>query len=133
MYPRSLTIVNHVLGQAMLRVMGNKDVVLLHGHGNVVGGRTVEEATVRAISIENLARLCWQLAVQQRSNKPVWEIPWEDWDDMTSGAGAREAREAQGGTTTARGTTGGWDYYVQMLQDGAEIPEESSPLGLTQF
>ncbi|MEK7217198.1 MAG: class II aldolase/adducin family protein [Chloroflexota bacterium] len=132
-YPRSLTIVNHVLGQAMLRVMGNKDVVLLYGHGNVVAGRSVEDATVKAVRVENLARLCWQLAVQQRSNKPLWEIPWEDWDDMTSGAGIREALEAQGASEVTLGETGNWDYYVQMLQDGAEIPEECSPNGFRQY
>lgn len=132
-YPRSLTIVDHVLGQAMLRVMGNKDVVLLHGHGNVVAGRSVEEATVRAVRIENLARLCWQLTVQQRSSAPLWEVPWEDWDDMTSGVGIREVLEAQGLKEPTTSENGSWDYYVQMLRDGAEIPEESSPDGLRQY
>jgi len=132
-YPRSLTIINHVLGQAMLRVMGNRDVVLLHGHGNVVAGRSVEEATVKAVRVENLARLCWQLAVQQRSNQPVWEVPWEDWDDMTSGVGMREALEAQGLAEASLGESGSWDYYVQMLRDGAEIPDESSPNGHIQY
>lgn len=131
-YPRSLTIINHVLGQSMLRVMGNKDVCLLHGHGNVVAGTSIEDATVKAIRIENLARLCWQLAVQQRSNKPVWEIPWEDWDDNTSGLSGREVAAAQG-TVQSRGDTGGWDYYVRMLKDGGTIPEESSPQGHEQY
>ena len=131
-YPRSLTIVNHVLGQAMLRVMGNKDVCLLHGHGNVVAGTSTEDCTLKAVRIENLARLCWQLAVQQRSNNPVWEIPWEDWDDSVSGAGGREASQAQGGAPT-RGTSGGWDYYVQMLREGQPLPDESSPDGMLQY
>ncbi len=131
-YPRSLTIVNHVLGKAMLSMMGNKDVCLLHGHGNVVAGTSIEDATVKAIRIENLARLQWQLAIQQRSNKPVWEIPWEDWDDNTSGLSGREVEEAQG-KVIGRGDTGNWDYYLRMLRDGGKAPQESDVLNMRQF
>jgi ribulose-5-phosphate 4-epimerase/fuculose-1-phosphate aldolase len=135
-YPRSLTIVNHVLGQAMLKVMGNNDVVLLHGHGNAVAGTSIEDAVNKAIRIENLARMCWQLAVQQRSNAPVWEIPWEDWDDMTSGVGMREAREVQeahGGAPRGLGGEGGWDYYVRMVKEKGDIPQESTPHEYIQY
>jgi ribulose-5-phosphate 4-epimerase/fuculose-1-phosphate aldolase len=135
-YPRSLTIVNHVLGQAMLKVMGNSDVVLLHGHGNAVAGRNIEDATTKAIRIENLARMCWQLAVQQRSNAPVWEIPWEDWDDNTSGAGGRESAEAMaaaGNAPAPARENGGWDYYVRMVKEKGDIPQESTPHEYVQY
>ena len=131
-YPRTLTIVNNVLGSAMAAMMNNRDVVLLKGHGNVVAGRTVEEATVRAIQLENLARLCWEIAkFQGRNGGTPWEIPWEDVEDMTSGAGGREAVAAQGGVTP-RTSNQGWDYYVRMLKEGALVPEESS-VGLGQY
>ncbi len=131
-YPRSVLIHSADLGKAMLAIMGNKDIVLLKGHGNVVVGRSVEDATVKAIQIENIARLCWQLALR-RGNTPqgAWEIPWEDVDDQVSGAGGREAAAAQGGAVD-RGTTGPWDYYVRMLRDGSLIPEEST-VDLVQF
>ena len=48
-YPRSVLIHSADLGKAMLAIMGNKDMVLLKGHGNVVVGRSVEDATVKAI------------------------------------------------------------------------------------
>ncbi len=126
-YPRTLTIVNTLLGRAMKTFMGNRDVVLLKGHGNVVVGRNVEEATVRAVQLENLARLCWQLAQQQKgSDDPFWEIPWEDVDDQASGLGGREASEAQGGAPT-RTTNGAWEYYTRMLYEGRLVPDESTP------
>lgn len=131
-YPRTLTIVNRVLGSAMAAMMNNRDVVLLKGHGNVVVGRTVEEATLRAIQVENLARLCWEIAkFEGKNGGPTWEIPWEDVDDMASGAGGREAVAAQGGVTP-RIPNQGWEYYVRMLKEGGLVPDESS-VGRVQY
>ena len=125
-YPRSLTIVNDVLGRAMAAAMGGKEVVLLKGHGNVVVGRTVEEATVKAIQLENLARMCWQLALhQKRADEPFWEVPWQDVEDTASGISSREASEAQGGAP-ARQHFFPWAYYVRMLEERALIPHEST-------
>ncbi len=131
-YPRTMTIVNHVLARAVVAMMSNKNVVLLKAHGNVVAGRNVEEATVRAIQTENIARLCWEIAKVQRNDEYVpWTIPWEDVDNMTSGLPMREASEAQGGGPR-RMTNASWEYYVQMLQAGALIPAEST-VGRTQY
>ena len=125
-YPRTMTIVNHVLARAVVAMMSNKNVVLLKAHGNVVAGRNVEEATVRAIQTENIARLCWEIAKVQRNDEYVpWTIPWEDVDNMTSGLPMREASEAQGGGPR-RMSNASWEYYVQMLQAGALIPPEST-------
>ena len=77
-YPRALLIHNREIAAAMLAVMGRKDVLLLKGHGNVVCGRSIEEATVRALQLENLARLMWQVAL---SGLEAPDVPWEDLEE----------------------------------------------------
>lgn len=114
-YPRSLLIHSPEIGRAMLSRMGNHDVLILKAHGNVVVGRTVQEATVRAIRLENLAKLCWQLAVAGRESP---DIPWEDWEDHLRPEAARETG-MQGGAAWS------WEYYVRMLHEAPRLPRES--------
>lgn len=115
-YPRSLLIHNRELGAAMMAIMGDKDVAILKAHGNVVTGRSVEEATIRAIKIENLAKLCWQFAVARRQSP---DISLEDWADRFRPQAAQETG-MQGGVMWA------WDHYVRMLAQGAPVPREST-------
>jgi ribulose-5-phosphate 4-epimerase/fuculose-1-phosphate aldolase len=58
-YPRSITLTRPELAQDMLACMGERDVCVLRGHGITVLGRSVEEATVKAIKLETLARINW--------------------------------------------------------------------------
>jgi ribulose-5-phosphate 4-epimerase/fuculose-1-phosphate aldolase len=62
-YQSSLTLhkVEHV--HAMMEVMGDKDVCVLRGHGVVVCGSSVEDATIKAIKLEHLATLNFQAAM----------------------------------------------------------------------
>ncbi len=107
-YPRALLIHNKQIASAMLAVMGNKDVLLLKGHGNVVCGRSIEEATVRAIQIENLARLCWEVAL---SGRHADDVPWEDVEEVLG-------REPFG-----EGVLWNWQYYVKLYKEKRRIWE----------
>ncbi len=111
-YGRSLLIHNPQISQSMLAVMGRKDVVLLKGHGNVVCGRSIEEATVRAIQIENLARLTWQIAL---SGRFAPEVPFEDIEDAIASRG------------TTQGNAGGvnwvWEYYKKMYEQERRLSD----------
>jgi len=109
-YPRSLLIHTPELGRAVAATLGNRDVVLLKHHGNVVVGISIEEATVRCIHIENLARLCWQTALAGR--KPP-SIPFEDFEDRA--AVSMADGRAEGGAPRT------WRYYAQMLEHGGRI------------
>lgn len=106
-YPRALLIHNQQIAAAMLAVMGNQNVVLLKGHGNVVCGRSVEEATVRAIQVENLARMMWQVAL---SGLEAPNVPWEDVEEVIARGGAeRDAVQTF------------WEYYKRMYEQGRRV------------
>jgi ribulose-5-phosphate 4-epimerase/fuculose-1-phosphate aldolase len=103
-YPRSITLTRPQLAQDMIEIMAGKDVCLMRGHGITAVGRTVEEATVKAIKLETLARITWQAT--QRG--PVADIPAEDKDEYQSrGFGSR-----------GRSSEAVWRYYVQLLDRG---------------
>ena len=112
-YPRSLLIHSPSLGRAVAATLGNRDAVLLKQHGNVVVGRSIEEATVRAIQLENLARMCWQIRL---TGKTPPNIPFEDMEDM---AEMSIQPQRLGG-----GPEWQWRYYEQLLEHGGAIDAE---------
>lgn len=61
-YPRSVLIRNRPLAQEMVSYMGFRPVCLLRGHGVTVVGETVQEAVVRTIALETLARVTLEMA-----------------------------------------------------------------------
>lgn len=109
-FPRGLLIHTAELGRLMAAVMSSKDVLLLQHHGNVVTGRTIEEATTRAIAIENLARLCWQIRL---TGKTPPNIPFEDFEDNAEMS--LRPRPLGGGANWQ------WRYYEQMLERDGRI------------
>jgi ribulose-5-phosphate 4-epimerase/fuculose-1-phosphate aldolase len=48
---------NEMLGKDMVKVLGDRSCVLLKGHGATVVGKSVEEATYRAVSLEWIAKV----------------------------------------------------------------------------
>ena len=57
MYGRAITIRNDQLGQDFVNAMGDKNVCLMRGHGITTAGASVEEATVNAIRLNELAEM----------------------------------------------------------------------------
>jgi ribulose-5-phosphate 4-epimerase/fuculose-1-phosphate aldolase len=98
-FHRSITLTRAELVWPMLELMGSKNVCLMKGHGATVTGSTVQEATVRAIKLENLAQITWDVS----RHGPIDEISAEDLAEFS-------AREGSG-----RGGTPVWDYYVDLL------------------
>lgn len=62
-YQSSLTLhdVEHV--HAMMEVMGDHDICILRGHGVVVCGTSIEDATIKTIKLDHLASLNLQAAM----------------------------------------------------------------------
>lgn len=56
-YPRSVLINTDELGREVAAALGDSSVLVLRGHGVVTVGETVEQAVVRAINLEILARM----------------------------------------------------------------------------
>jgi len=109
-YPRSCLIENRQLAASMMAVMSGKNVCVLRGHGIVVAGRTVEEATIRAIKLESLARVTWELA---KAGKQAPEMLWEDVESFTSRTVDLTAR--------ADFMEWIWKHYVRMLKEGHSL------------
>ncbi len=102
-FPRAHTLTRPEHVWPMLEAMGDKPYCLMRGHGITVYGRTVPEATVRAIKLETLARVNWHAA--QRGGAP--DVAAEDLAVFAERAGARGARDPVGPV---------WNYYVQLLE-----------------
>lgn len=89
-------------GQAaeMVKAMGSDKSIILKSHGVVVGGESVEEATVAAVVLERAARIQW-LA------KTYGEIRWPSLES---------AVEKKINTFSPRVVQGRWDYLVRRLK-----------------
>lgn len=113
-YERSITLTRPELVHPMLACMGARNVCVLKGHGITVFGRSVEEATVRAIKLETLARVNWQAS--QRAQVP--EVPEEDQ--------AVYSQERRGGGRDS--VLPVWRYYARLAEQGMAVPGDQ--LGL---
>jgi ribulose-5-phosphate 4-epimerase/fuculose-1-phosphate aldolase len=105
-YPRSITIHDHGLGEEFATFMGDRKAALMRGHGVSVVGSSVEDATVRALALNELVTMTYK-AYLLGTPRP---ISAEDQDELrrrwipTAGAAPRAATRAccRSGATTAR-------------------------------
>ena len=106
LYDRSITLHTREETAPFLDLMAHHNMVMMRGHGIVVAGRTVEEATSRALALESLARLNW-LAHLGGGAPDISEEDKAEWRrrDRDPSRGEREG--------------GGWTGLVAMLEHGA--------------
>src|SRR5262245_38502275 len=102
-FPRSMTLTRPEEVWPMLEVMGEKSYCLMRGHGITLYGGSVEDATVRAIKLETLARINWQAA--QQGGAP--DVPAEDVELITRRGPRAPSRDS---------VLPVWNYYVQLLE-----------------
>lgn len=105
-YPRSVLVTRPALAAEMMNAMGSKHVCVMKGHGITVTGRTVEEATVRALNLNALARVTLQVA--QTGNEAA-DIPHEDVDELPD----------LGSTFNDQWV---WRHYERLLEEGKTSP-----------
>ena len=105
-FPRSVLVTRPELAASMMEAMGQKHVCLMKGHGITVTGGTVEEATVRALNFNILARVTLQIV---QTGKRAAEIPPEDVAELPDL-----------GSTFNDGWT--WRYYARMVEEGRTPP-----------
>jgi 3,4-dihydroxyphthalate decarboxylase len=113
-FPRSVTVTNDKLAAEMLAAMGDRDVVLMRGHGISVYGRSVETATTLAIRFDSVARIMWQIAMSGRS--PI-ELSDEDMAEFNRPGRGEGGGERRSGWAALPGVENwSWNYYVKMLE-----------------
>jgi ribulose-5-phosphate 4-epimerase/fuculose-1-phosphate aldolase len=119
LFERSITL--HTVEETlpMVQVMGSKDVCLMRAHGIAVAGRSVEEATHKAIVLETLARLNYYASLHGE----VPEISDEDkaeWDRRARVAAERGSEREDGG---------GWAYLLSLLEMPGAVQFDDTGLG----
>ncbi len=110
-FPRPVLINKPELAADMMKVMNGKDVCVLYGHGITVVAPSVEEATVKAIKLEALARINWH-ANRNGSPRPADPADLATFESRGGGKGSSLAV---------------WRYYVQLLDHQGILPTELVP------
>ena len=112
-YPRSILISNPKLGEDLVGAMGNSHVCLMRGHGITTAGRSVEEAALEAITLNNLATMNYRAHLLGNPQP----IPAEDQELFR--AMAREGRGRAAGLTGNKPSGRAaalWRYYVALTE-----------------
>lgn len=78
-YPRGVLVRNRRLAGEMVAAMGRRPVVLLRGHGLTSTGESVEEAVLRAISVDQIARLSLTVVT---AGGTLRDLPEEDLAEL---------------------------------------------------
>jgi ribulose-5-phosphate 4-epimerase/fuculose-1-phosphate aldolase len=111
-YPRGVLIRNTSLAAEMLVAMGDRPVCLLHAHGIVTTGENVAQALARALQIDELARMCLDVA---RCGGIPADVPAEDLAELPDlGSGFNDDLT--------------WTHHVARLRHaGVDVPGADEP------
>ena len=99
------------LAQEMCDAMGDRDLVLLAGHGIATVGKSVQGATMLAIRFEHLAQITWQLVLSGTYDS-VRDIPEIDRVHYGNYPYARDGGEEGGG----------WGKYINAMEATVGLP-----------
>ncbi|MFH8528959.1 class II aldolase/adducin family protein [Streptomyces tendae] len=70
-YPRAVLVTRAELGREVAAALGDRPVAILRGHGIVATGDSVQQAVVRALSVESLATMTLRSAAGPTLPAPV--------------------------------------------------------------
>ena len=116
-FERSVTVSNKELGADMLEAMGDRDVLLMRGHGITAHAGSVEAATSLAIRFDDLSKLMWDIATSGREGIEISEQDRGRYGQGGGGVAARRADAPRTGWAALEGVeTWGWKHYVKRLQ-----------------
>jgi ribulose-5-phosphate 4-epimerase/fuculose-1-phosphate aldolase len=106
-YPRSILISNPQLGRDLASALGDKSVCLMRGHGITACGPSVQDATVTAWRLNDLAEINYRSSLLGVPEP----IPVEDQELFA------EMRRAHPPAANGRATTVTWNYLIRRLQE----------------
>ncbi|HYY24642.1 MAG TPA: class II aldolase/adducin family protein [Candidatus Udaeobacter sp.] len=101
-YPRSVTVSNNKLGEEFVQAMGGKPACLMRGHGITSAGATVEEATLTAIKLNDVAEINYRASLLGNPQP----IPPEDIEAIMG---------STRGETKSVHAASAWRYYCALL------------------
>lgn len=84
-YPRGVLVRDRRLAAEMVQAMGDRPVVVLRGHGLTSSGDDVPAAVLRAISVDQIARLSLTIA---SAGGELRDLPAEDMAELPDLGGA---------------------------------------------
>lgn len=120
-YERAATVVDQEMAAEMLAVMGDRDVVLLRGHGIAATGPSVEAATSLALRFEGLAQVMWQIALSGRHAPDISPQDIARYDPRAPHAqrvpASRDWQALMGGEEM------GWQSHLRKLERDVGLPD----------
>ncbi|HEY3117933.1 MAG TPA: class II aldolase/adducin family protein [Chloroflexota bacterium] len=123
-YDRSITLQTVEQTLPMLDALGDKDSILLSRHGVLVVGRSVEEATGRALTFETLCRIAWMTSPHEPP-RPLNPLDVEEMSRRSresaemAAAGRSRFRESHPGAAEGSERRDNWPYLMSLLDSGA--------------
>jgi ribulose-5-phosphate 4-epimerase/fuculose-1-phosphate aldolase len=108
-FNRSISLLSAEAAVPMVQLMGTASACLMRGHGITVVGATVQDATIRAVKLETLARIMW--LTSQRGRIP--DISAEDQAYFLEASDSNRSPAAL--LATMRGREGIWRYYIAQI------------------
>ncbi len=112
-YPRSILVSNDRLGKDLAQAIGKQRACLMRGHGITTVGPNVQEATLTAIKLNELAEINYRARLLGNP-RPISE------DDMESFSAALEGRKSSAYSESA------WRYYCNLLDEPIISPAATS-------
>jgi ribulose-5-phosphate 4-epimerase/fuculose-1-phosphate aldolase len=109
-YQRSITIRNDKLGKEFGEAMGSKRACLMRGHGITTAGGSVEEATVTAIMVNEIAEINYRAHLLGGA-EPISDEDIAEFHDRKANKkpGEIPSRETAGARLAAS-----WRYYTEL-------------------
>lgn len=113
-FNRSVTVTNQKLGADMLTAIGDRDVLLMRGHGITVTGKSVETATALAVKFDELSKIMWEVATSGREGLDI--LP-EDLEQYSRPPGGEHQQGTGTGWMSLEGVENWpWNQYVKQLE-----------------
>lgn len=121
-YDRAATVTDKAMAHEMLEVMGNRDLVLLKGHGILATGRTVRDAVNLAIQIELLAKVMWELELAGKRPKTLSALDYARYDPNNTDPDRGGPAPGRGSQAVPAEERGWMVQYVQRLRATVGLP-----------
>jgi 3,4-dihydroxyphthalate decarboxylase len=106
LFPRSILINSEERGEQLAKTMGQALACLMRGHGITTAGRSVEESTLVAINLNDLAELHYRADLLGGA-RAIPDEDLEEFKNMSFGGG--------GERSGPRPPSSEWKYYERML------------------